>query len=159
MRRLAAKQHEIAIAVKPIPVLSELYLKSLFMLFVEKSSVMQQKPVDSASYQSGQLELVRLLQSITELISGLPPSFEWSAEQVALLRSVWCYSILLGTDDNNLWKPNWRETIAVLAKLTPLLVRNEAFRFIDVDIESNSLIISTPDAHYVRTFFLFLLAC
>jgi hypothetical protein len=62
---------------------------------------------------------------------------------ISLLRSLWAFSILIGTDDNNLWRSNWRESIAILAKFTPLLVRQDAVRYIDSDIESNTLIIAS----------------
>lgn len=137
-------QHSLARRLSAKPEYYSTYLNSLLSLFVENGNTIQRtlsKLKKEAEYPLTS-KLGMLLPVMRALLDhdDFNPHLDASEEMVSLFRNMWFHCVLFGFVTESMWIREWHDSMQVIAKKTPVLVIESATKYIESDLEYNSVL-------------------
>lgn len=129
------------------------YLRVLVLLFVEKCGKFLKNFTDLGDdaliAEHEVIWLLEIIASMHDKYLCIPNkvgemSFpDLPNDLLRLYRSLWSYSVLLGLDENNCWKPMWKGPMKRIAISSPYLLRAKAASYIEMEIQADASIIAS----------------
>ncbi|CDS12547.1 hypothetical protein LRAMOSA04741 [Lichtheimia ramosa] len=137
-------QMSLAKRLSSRPELYDTYLISLLSLFVENGNTIQRTMTKNKKETEYPLasKLGMLLPVLRTLLGhdDFNPHLEPSEEAVSLFRNTWFHCVIFGFVTESMWIREWHDSMLVIAKKTPVLVTESATKYVESDLEYNSVL-------------------